>query len=304
MKVASIIISYNRKELLEKCIESILKGSIVPEIIVVDNASSDGTQEFIRVKFPSVKLIELNENLGPAGGAEEGQKYAFKEDYDAVWMLDDDVKIDKYSLEKLIKRFDILSSLFGDKIFCTSVAYGDENFKKPLFNLLRYNSITGITKRIDEKEYSKEFFPYDVGPMHGLFISKKVMQEVGFFNGKFFGWYDDTEYVLRAKKRGFQGYAITDSKIFHPTEYRKRVKIFGKNITFIAGRPIRMYFGTRNNIIAQRSFLPWFNFYFIFLPLFISRRFLSIIFFYENKGIFIKNFFKGIIDGIKMQGRF
>lgn len=299
MKIAAIIITRNRKELLFQCIESVLSGSYVPEIIVVDNASTDGTEELICGKLPQIQYLKLHENLGPAGGAEAGQRFAYSKGYDFVWMLDDDVIVDKDSLKNLIESYKEITLKVSNQVYLTSVAYGDLQFNKPLYNLLRYNSFTGLTVRINENEYLKNHFPYDIGPMHGLFIPGKLFENIGFFNGKFFGWYDDTEFVIRAKKKGYLGFAIVESKIYHPTGFRKRVKILGKNFTFVSGRPIRMYLGTRNNIIAQRNFLPWFNFHFVFLPLFIIRRGISILFFYDNKRSFLKEFLSAIIDGIK-----
>jgi len=303
MKVAALIITHNRKKLLYDCVKSIKNGSIIPDIIIVDNASNDGTEEYVKENFPESYFIRSETNLGPAGGAELGQRFALNKLYDAVWMLDDDVKVSNNSLENLIEAYTKLKLTSSGKVFLTSVAYGDEELLKPLYNLLRYNCITGLTVRIEENEYRKEMFLYDVGPMHGLFLPRKVLEETGFFNGKFFGWYDDTEFLLRAKKKGFQGFAIVNSKIFHPTIFRKRVKILGKNFTFISGRPIRMYLGTRNNIIAQRNLLPWFNFYFIFFPLFLVRRLISIVLFYDEKIVFAKNFIKGIIDAFKILRR-
>lgn len=304
MSIATLIVTYNRKDDLAKCIDSVIKSSVKSDIIVVDNASTDGTDQMIESLYPGIKYIKLKENTGPAGGAETGQRYAHEKGYEFVWMLDDDVIVSMTALEELIRHYKIISNTFGKKIFLVSVAYGDLEFRKPLFNLLRYNTFTGLTIRINEHEYEREFFQCDICPMHGLFIPRAVFEESGFFDGSLFGWYDDTEFVLRAKKKGFQGFAVVSSKIFHPVGLRKRVKILGKNFTFVAGKPIRMYMGTRNNIIAQRKFLGWFNFYFIFFPCFFVRRLLSIILFYENKAEFTENFIKGIIQGLRIARRY
>ncbi|BAL80558.1 glycosyltransferase [Caldisericum exile] len=296
MRVAAIVITYNRHELLKECLDSILSGTVVPDVIVVDNASTDNTPDLVK-NYP-VKYVRLENNLGPAGGAEAGQRYAYENKYDFVWMLDDDVVVSKDALYELLHYYDLLVRQFN-KIFLSSVTYGDKEFKKPFYNLLRYDFRTGLTKKIRDEEFHRDYFEYDIAPMNGLFIPREVFDIVGFFNGKLWGWYDDTEFVLRSKKVGFRGFAITKSKIYHPIEYRKQVKILGKTFTILSGRPYRMYLGTRNNITVQKKFLkPW-NFYFIFLPAFIFKRFISIVFFYDNKKEFLKNFFRGIIDGLK-----
>lgn len=296
MKIAAIVITYNRKELLKECVESVLSGTVVPDVIVVDNASTDNTEELVK-NYP-VKYLRLEKNLGPAGGAEAGQRYAYSEGYDFVWMLDDDVIVSKDALENLLLYYEKLNSEFP-KIYLTSVAFSTKDFTKPLYNLLRYNEKTGLTKKIDDAVFLNDFFEYDIGPMHGLFLPRIVFDEVGFFKGALWGWYDDTEFVLRCKRAGFKGFAITKSRIFHPIEYRKQVRILGRTFTILSGRPFRMYLGTRNNIIVQKTFLKPINFYLLFLPVFIFKRFVSIVFFYDNKAEFLKNFFRGIIDGLK-----
>lgn len=296
MKVGAIIITYNRKELLKECIESILSGTVVPDIIVVDNASTDGTSDLVK-NYP-VNYLRLDRNLGPAGGAEAGQRYAYRHGYDFVWMLDDDVVVSKDALEVLLKFYEKLQTQFNN-VFLSSVTYGDRSFTKPFFNLLLYNNKTGLTRKISDEEFLKEYFEYDIAPMNGLFLPKGIFDAVGFFNGGLWGWYDDTEFVLRCKNKGYRGFAVTKSKIFHPIESRKQVKLLGKTFTLLSGRPFRMYLGTRNNIIVQKKFLKPLNFYLFFLPLFILKRFISIVFFYDNKVEFLKNFFRGIIDGLK-----
>jgi GT2 family glycosyltransferase len=296
MKIAAIIITYNRKDILSKSIQSVLKGSIIPDVIIVDNASSDGTEGTIKSLSTKLQYLKMEKNLGPAGGAEAGQRYAYQQGYDFVWMLDDDAEVHPEALANLIKTYEKFSN---KNLLLTSVTYGDKDFLKPIFNILLYNSSTGLTKRMPEENYSKEYFKCNVSPMLGLFIPKQVFKTIGFFRGEFFGWYDDTEFVLRAQKNGFECFAVPQSKIYHSVEYRKQVKVLGRNFTFLSGRPERMYFGTRNNITSQKEFLKPINFWLVFLPLFTAKRFISIIAFYENKQVFLKQFLKGVRDGLR-----
>jgi len=300
MKTAALIVTYNRFQDLINCVQSIHQGTLKPDqIFIVDNGSENSTAKQIKERFPDVEVIALEKNTGPAGGVEVGQKYIYQKDFDAVWIIDDDAKANEEALEKLIKTFNEVKDKLNIGFLLTSVIYSDNNFTIPFYNLLLYNRIFGLTKRIDTSEYKKDYFEVNIASMCGLLIPSKVFEKIGFVRGEFFGWYDDTEFVLRAQKNGFKVYAVPQSKIYHPVQYRKRVKILSKNFTFISGRPERMYYGTRNNIITQREMLPWFNFYFLFLPIFIIRRMSSIIIFYENKITFLKYMLKGIIDALK-----
>lgn len=298
MKVLAIVITYNRVDLLKKCLESLKSSSFVPDILVVDNASKDSTEDFIKNNHKDIFYLKLEQNLGPAGGAQIGQNFALQKDYEAVWMLDDDVIVSKDALLTLLKYYEELR-LKNEKIFLSSVAYTDLEFSKPMYNFLKYNPNTGLTSKIKDALFKEEYFEYDIAPMNGLFIPKEVLQDVGTFNGKLWGWYDDTEFVLRCRSKGYRGFAITKSKIYHPVEFRKHVKIFGRTFNILSGRPFRMYLGTRNNVYVQKKFLKPLNFYFVFLPVFFFKRLVSILLFYDNKGVFLKNFLKGVVDGIK-----
>lgn len=299
MKVAAVIVTRNRHESLVDCINSLLNASTAPaEIIVVDNASEDNTPTIIADRFPSIHLITLSKNLGPAGGGEVGQRYAYEKGFDAVWMMDDDAKAGHETLTKLLEVFDEIKEEIANNPILSPVACRDKELTHPFYNVLRYNKVVGIPRRVDEKEYKNRYFEVNMVPMCGMFIPRKVFEISGFVRGDFFGWYDDTEFVLRAQKNGFKVFAVTEARIYHAI-VRSTKKIFGRNFTFIRGNPDRLYYGTRNNVIAQREFLPWFNFYFLFLPVFVVRRGVSIIFFYENKGAFLKHMFKGVGAALK-----
>jgi len=301
MKIATLIVTYNRLQNLSECVESILRGTVIPEqIFIVDNGSQDGTAKWIKEKFHGIEVIALDKNLGPAGGAETGQRYIYEKGFEAIWAIDDDAKVHKDALKKILETFNKLVEKGKNDFLLTSVIYGDNNLSLPFYNLLLYNHTFGLTKRIDPEEYKKDCFEVNIASMCGLFIPRKVFAKSGFVKGEFFGWYDDTEFILRAQKNGFKILAVPQSKIYHPIQYRKRIKILGKNFTFISGRPERMYYGTKNNIITQQEMLPWLNFYFLFLPIFIAKRSISIILFYENKGTFIKHMLKGIIDALRI----
>jgi len=106
-RVAAIIVTYNRRDLLLRCIESIKNQSLAPDlIIIVDNASTDGTLQFLKqqvvVGGDNIKIIELNENLGGAGGFCVGIATALELNFDWVWLMDDDGYAEIDCLEKLL----------------------------------------------------------------------------------------------------------------------------------------------------------------------------------------------------------
>src|SRR5690242_16152337 len=95
MKICAVVVTYNRKHMLERCIRTILDGDLAPaEILVVDNASTDGTVEFIQSTFPNgVSLLSLPQNRGGAGGFKAGLAEALRRGFEYFWLMDDDHEV-------------------------------------------------------------------------------------------------------------------------------------------------------------------------------------------------------------------
>ena len=102
IKVFAIVVSYKGQRWYERCFSSLRESSIPVQTIVIDNASNDGTVEFIKTHFPEIILIESKENLGFGKANNLGLRYALDHDSDYVFLLNQDAWIEPDSLEKLI----------------------------------------------------------------------------------------------------------------------------------------------------------------------------------------------------------
>lgn len=102
-RVCAVIVTYNRKELLRECLQAVLSQTRPPDhVLVVDNASTDGTPEMLREEFPQVEVLRLPENQGGAGGFHEGMKRAYEQGFDWLWLMDDDTLPSPRALEVLL----------------------------------------------------------------------------------------------------------------------------------------------------------------------------------------------------------
>ena len=115
MNISTVIVTFNRKELLIKCINAVLGQSYLPKTIyIIDNASTDGTEEFLKekglhhgqVNGVTIRYERLPKNSGGAGGFHAGMKLAHEDGCDAVWMMDDDGLPDKDCLKNLLPHLD------------------------------------------------------------------------------------------------------------------------------------------------------------------------------------------------------
>ena len=115
--VVAIVVTYNRKELLKKCIKALLEQekSDLCDILVIDNASTDGTKEEINEYVNSNKIIYMNteKNIGGAGGFNFGVKEAIKLGYKYMWLMDDDCIVYNDSLKELLIADEQLGGKYG-----------------------------------------------------------------------------------------------------------------------------------------------------------------------------------------------
>src|SRR5215471_20432657 len=103
MKVAAVVVTYNRRDLLLESLAAVLAQTRAPDkVIVVDNASQDGTAAAVREKFPAVHLAELRRNSGGAGGFAGGMALALADGADLIWLMDDDTVPEPGALSALL----------------------------------------------------------------------------------------------------------------------------------------------------------------------------------------------------------
>ena len=102
MKIAIAILNWNGKKLLQRFLPSVIENSPEARVLVIDNASGDGSQDYIRKNHPEIRLIQLDDNYGYAGGYNRGLK---KIDTDLICLLNNDVLVKKNWLLPIIEHF-------------------------------------------------------------------------------------------------------------------------------------------------------------------------------------------------------
>ena len=129
--IAAVVVTYNRKELLLENVKALLNQTWQsPDIIVIDNHSTDGTREALEpfLATGQIQYVDTGSNLGGAGGFQYGIRYAAERGYDYVWVMDDDCIPTPEALaylvqtgHKLHRNFGFLSSkvLWKDGSICT-----------------------------------------------------------------------------------------------------------------------------------------------------------------------------------------
>lgn len=213
-KVSVIILTNNALGYIADCLESVQQSDYPDyEIIVVDNDSKDGTPELISEKFPQVRLILSQKNLGCTGGNNLGFKYAKGEIF---FFLDDDTTIHPDLIKALVRELESSPKIgiVGPKIYSMS---------KPDKILFAGGKIVWskgdsyvLGRDLTDKELdndSKKEVDFITGC--ALMIKREVMDKVGMFNNIYFAFYEDADLCQRAKKAGYQVIYVPFGGVWH-----------------------------------------------------------------------------------------
>lgn len=226
-KIAANVVTYNRKDLLRECLNSLLAQTRKPDsIIIVDNNSNDGTKEMLEKEFldnPIFDYVRLNENTGSAGGQYTGIKRAYEKGFNWVWCMDDDTVTKSNSLKELetasgfLKSRKIKTGFLANNVFWVN---GDIcKLNRPALNRYSTDSYKFLGKGLVEV-WSSSFV--------GMFISRDAIKNCGLPIKEYFIWGDDLEYSLRISNK-FKCYLVGKSKVVHKTKSNNSFSY--KNIT-------------------------------------------------------------------------
>jgi len=223
MHVSIIIVSWNVKDLLLKCIESVLffSKNINFEIIVVDNGSSDGTLEAIKCDFPNIKLISNNKNLGFAKANNQGIKIA-KAEY--ILLLNPDTEFIEDTLDPILKKmeFDKKIGVLGCRLLNT-----DKTIQPSVRRFPRVIDILAILFKLNKMfpklldkylaydfDYSRE---QEVNQVMGAFflVRKQVFEKIGLLDEKYFIWFEEVDFCRRVMQNGWKVLYHPNVKIIH-----------------------------------------------------------------------------------------
>lgn len=214
-KVAIVIVNWNGKKDTLECLESVRRIEYpCPEVIVVDNGSSDNSIEAIRERFPDVVLLESEKNLGTAGGRNIGIKYALQAGVDYVLFLDNDTILDPKLITNFIEATDIVEGhgIFGAKIYYfdepNKIWYAGGKWDDHGFLHLGMGEIDN-----GARFNSMEETAYTCGC--AMFMGKEVLEKIGFFDENYFAYFEESDFCYRARAAGFSSYLVPSAKVWH-----------------------------------------------------------------------------------------
>lgn len=247
LNVLTIIVNHNGKRYLRKCLESVsnikMKG-FKNKILLIDNASLDNSIKSVKKLFPKIKIKRYQYNIGFTGGVNAGFKYALTKNADYVLLLNYDTEVSPNFLNILINyskknpQAGIISPLITSagkfpKIWFSGGKIDQKHFSSKHLDL--NNDIKSVPKKPFETEFATGCC---------MLIKKEVLEKIGFFDDRYFLYYEDIDFSLRAKVAGYSCFVVPKSIIIH-----KKKKEEVDNLH-------KLYYLARNHLLFLRKHAP------------------------------------------------
>ena len=239
--VAAIVVTYNRLELLRQCVEALRAQTTACDILIVDNACTDGTDQWLASQ-PDLRYRNTGSNLGGAGGFNYGMRWAVEAGYAYVWVMDDDTLPMPDALQKLLEADGVLEGNYG---WLSSVALWTD----------------GNECRMNRQKLKKSFYEYSPLLKYGLvqaeqatfvslFLRADTIRQFGLPISAFFLWSDDIEFTRRiAVRGGIPSFTAGQSQVVHATKSN-----VGSNIALDdVDRIDRYFYAFRNEAYLYRQ---------------------------------------------------
>lgn len=239
LRVAAVVVTYNRLPLLQQCLRALAAQSAHLEAIwLIDNASTDGTQTAVQaMHLENLVYRNTGKNLGGAGGFAYGVKEAAMAGYDALWLMDDDTIPEREALQNLLECDRKLEGKYG---WLSSRALAPDGTDQPM-NRQRKTPYT------DVEGYTENQVPAVMASFVSLFLRTDIVKKFGIPIADFFIWSDDWEYTRRISKE-LPCYVASESRVVHAMKNPGTVNI----ATDVPARWERYRYFYRNDVVLYR----------------------------------------------------
>ncbi|SEJ54723.1 hypothetical protein SAMN04488058_11072 [Deinococcus reticulitermitis] len=211
-RVAVILLNWRNYSDTLECIDSIVSSGIdLRDVIVVDNDSQDESVNIIRRSIPDLEVLESGHNGGFAYGCNVGIRIALERNYPYIWLLNNDTLVNKQTLSEMLNIFSKPANreigIVGSLIRYLKFPYEIQALGGGSINYL-----TGQTKNILEFG-NLDRLDYITGA--SMLISRRVFERIGLLDERYFMYWEDVEFCVRAKKAGFGVAVATESVVLH-----------------------------------------------------------------------------------------
>jgi GT2 family glycosyltransferase len=209
MRILAAVVTYNRLEYLKHCVESLIGSEGASfDLLVVDNASSDGSEQWLQEQQNQgiLKMLRMQENSGGAGGFSAAIRLGIEQGYDRIWIMDDDTYVKPDSLAELVHADQLLDGRFG--FLCSAVLWKDGTECRMNRVKLKKSYFTSLEKLKDGLILAEH------ATFVSMYFSREAILKVGLPIRQYFIWGDDIEYSMRLSHQ-YDCYLAGRSQVVH-----------------------------------------------------------------------------------------
>ena len=246
-RIVAVVVTYNRLSLLAGLIERLRQVTDCDEILVIDNASTDGTGDWLAAQ-PDVVAHTLPTNTGGAGGFHEGLRWAMERGADLAWLMDDDGKPEISTLGQLlaVDGYDFWGPLVVD-----------EDKPDELVFPIRLPGSARVVRDVASAAAAAAGGVLEdiVIPFNGVLVTNELVAQIGLPRAEFFIWGDDHEFRLRAERAGARIGTVVDARFTHPSVGELGTPMWGGRSTYNhTPSDLKHYCMARNNLLNLATY--------------------------------------------------
>lgn len=240
-RVLIIILCYNGVELTLACLDSLRRLRYrQADLLIVDNASHDGTAAMVRTRYPEVTLIETGANLGFAAGNNVGLRYALAYGYSWALLLNNDTEVAPALLDELLAACaDPTVGVAGPTIF-----YHDQpDVIWSAGGAIDWRRGRSFMRGLDTRDQGQVQMPQDVAFVTGcaLLVRCATLEQAGLIDERFGMYYEETEWCVRITRAGWRCIYVPAAHVWHKIQPARQ-----------AVSPQIIYYMTRNRLLFLR----------------------------------------------------
>ncbi len=290
-KVVVATLTWNQKTDVLECLESLVQLDYPNyEIVVIDNASIDGTFEAVREKYPQVAIVRHTENSGAAGGVNSELRYAIQAQADYLLIIANDGKTEPFTLRELMnvaEKDKTLGAVFP------KVYYWGSDTKIWFAKGIRVENIDwrrgqfkGFIQNVEDDGSFDEECEASLYPQGFCLLRMEAAKKAGFLQPGYFIYFEDADWFMRLYKAGYKG------------RYTGKARAWHKPSASVGGResPLFYYYRTRNRLYFFQEHASRVDFM-LFLFYFFAERLSEIYRLYRSKQVpALKGMLWGVFD--------
>ncbi len=281
MKVTIVIPNYNGKHFMEPCLASLEKQTYQDfKILVVDNASTDGSLKYMSEVYPEIEVIALDSNYGFSRAVNEGIRRC---ETPYVILLNNDTTVDSHYVEEMVRAIEISPKIFSVSSKMIQMYHPDLiDSAGDLYTLMGWGVCRGAGRPVSNYTKQDSIFTACAG---AAIYRRSIFNEIGFFDESHFAYLEDIDIGYRARIYGYKNIYCPAALVYH----------VGSGTSGSKYNTFKVSLSARNSIWLNYKNMPFLQLALNFIPLLLGY-FIKYLFFCKIG--FGQDYKKGIQEGI------